>query len=335
MPLLEFTDRGIYCRKADIYIDAWKPVARTIVTHGHSDHARSGHGHYLCHHLSLPILNARLGKHISIEGKNYNEGFEINGVKFSLHPAGHIIGSAQVRVEHKGEVWVFTGDYKVEDDGISTAFEPVKCNALITECTFGIPAFRWQPQALIFHDINNWWQKNKEEGKVSVIAAYSLGKAQRILQGIDPSIGKIYTHGAVENMNQVIRESGISLNPTTYIDKTVDKKEMKGSLVIAPPSALGTPWQRSLGSTSTGVASGWMGLRGARRRRSVDRGFILSDHADWKGLNDAVKATGAERVIATHGYSNVFTRWLREQGLDARTEATQFEGEGTETADGE
>ncbi|MES2628111.1 MAG: ligase-associated DNA damage response exonuclease [Bacteroidota bacterium] len=335
MPLLEFTDRGIYCRPADVYLDAWRPVDRVIVTHGHSDHARWGHRHYLAHHLSVPIMKARLGQDITIEGKNYNEPFTINGVTFSLHPAGHIIGAAQVRVEHKGEVWVFTGDFKTENDGISAPFEPVKCHAFITECTFGIPAFQWQTQQTIFDDINQWWNKNREDGKVSVISAYSLGKAQRILQGIDPSIGPIYTHGAVENMNQVIRDSGISLNPTTYINKEVDKKQLKGALVIAPPSALGTPWQRSLGTASTAVASGWMGLRGARRRRSVDRGFILSDHADWKGLNETVIATGAERVIATHGYSNIFTRWLREQGLDARTEATQFEGEGTETADGE
>ncbi len=333
MALLEFTDRGIYCPPAKIYIDAWRPVDRTIVTHGHSDHARSGHGHYLAHHLTVPIAKARLGQQISIEGKNYHEPFTINGVTFSLHPAGHIIGSSQVRVEYKGEVWVFTGDFKTEDDGISTAFEPVRCNAFITECTFGIPVFQWQPQKEIFADINQWWSRNKEAGKVSVIAAYSLGKAQRILQGINPEIGAIYTQGAVENMNQVIRDSGISLHPTTYITKEIDKKDLKGTLVIAPPAALGTPWMRSLGTVSTAVASGWMGLRGARRRRSVDRGFILSDHADWAGLLETVKATGAERIIATHGYSNIFTRYLREQGLDARTEATQFEGESLETTD--
>lgn len=326
MALLEFTDRGIYCPPAKVYIDAWRPVDRVIVTHGHSDHARLGHNHYLCHHLSLPIIKARLGQAISIESVEYGEEFQINGVKFSLHPAGHIIGAAQVRVEHKGEVWVFTGDFKVENDGISAPFEAIKCHGFITECTFGIPVFRWESQQKVFNDINDWWRKNQEEGKLSVISAYSLGKAQRVLQGLD-DLGPVYTHGAVENMNEVIRQAGVKLKASTHITPELDRKLLRGALAIVPPGSIGTPWFSKLGPHSNAVASGWMALRGARRRQSVDRGFVLSDHADWPGLIETVKATGAERVIATHGYSDIFTRYLRELGIDARTEKTQFEEE--------
>jgi putative mRNA 3-end processing factor len=334
MPLLEFTPFGIYCRPADVYIDAWKPVSRNIVTHGHSDHARWGHRHYLCHSDSVNIVKARLGAEISIEGKEYGEEFIINQVKFSLHPAGHIVGSAQVRVEHRGEVWVFTGDFKVQDDGLSAPFEPVRCHAFITECTFGLPVFNWMSQREVFSDINSWWEDNMRKGKASVIGAYSLGKAQRILQNVG-DIGPVYTHGAIENMNEVIRHSGIQLRDTTRITRETDKSLLKGALVIATPSSLNSPWQRSLGPASNAIASGWMALRGARRRRSVDRGFVLSDHADWQELNDTIRATGAQKIIATHGYSNIFTSWLREQGYDARTESTQFEGESLDAPEAE
>ncbi|NNJ89672.1 MAG: ligase-associated DNA damage response exonuclease, partial [Eudoraea sp.] len=241
-------------------------------------------------------------------------------------PAGHIVGSSQIRVEYKGEVWVFSGDYKTEDDGLTTPFEPVKCDAFITECTFGLPAFKWVPQKEVFGDINRWWAENKADGKTSVLFGYSLGKAQRLLKHLDPSIGKIYTHAAIENMNEVVRTM-VPLPETIRITKETNKEELKGQLVLAPPSAHGSPWLRKMVPYVTATASGWMAFRGARRRRAIDKGFVLSDHCDWEGLLAAIKATGASKIICTHGYSDIFSRYLREHGWDARTEETQYEGE--------
>lgn len=325
--LLEFTDKGIYCPQADVYIDPWRPVAKAIITHAHSDHARWGMKHYLCHEKSKKILLYRLGNDISIETKKYNDPFSINGVTFSLHPAGHVIGSSQIRVEYKGEVWVVSGDYKTENDGISDTFEPVKCNTFITECTFGLPIYDWQNQQNVFAEMITWIKQNEHEGINSVIFAYALGKAQRIIQNLYPEISEIYTHGAIENTNRVIRESGIQIAPTILINKDTDLKKLKGKTIIAPPSAQDSPWLRKLEPYKTAMASGWMALRGARRRRNIDKGFVLSDHADWKGLNNAIKNTACETVIATHGYTEIFSKWLREIGYNAITEKTQFEGE--------
>jgi putative mRNA 3-end processing factor len=324
-PLLAFNKKGIYCEAADVYLDPWKPVDKAIISHGHADHSRWGHKKYITHHSNVPIIKHRLGE-IEVSGKEWNETFSINGVKFSLHPAGHIIGSSQIRVEHKGEVWVFTGDYKDEEDGVAVPYEPVKCHTFITECTFGLPAFKWQPQAEVFTEINNWWQQNKEDGRTSVIFGYSLGKAQRLLKHLDTSIGKIYTHGAIENMTEVIRPLS-EMPETTRVTRDTKKNEFKGNIVVAPPSAHGSPWIKKMVPYVTASASGWMTFRGARRRRAIDRGFVLSDHCDWQGLLKSIKATGAEKVICTHGYTDIFSRYLRELGFDARTEETQYEGE--------
>ena len=324
-PLLCFNDKGIYCELADVYLDPWKPVEKAIITHGHADHSRWGHKKYITHHTNVPIIKHRLGE-IEVSGKDYGETFTVNNVKFSFHPAGHIIGSSQVRVEHQGEVWVFSGDYKTENDGISVPFEPVKCHAFITECTFGLPAFKWLPQEQVMQDINNWWRQNQSEGKTSILFGYSLGKAQRLLKSLDSSVGKIFTHGAIENMTDVLRPLA-DFPETIRITRETKKEEIKGGVVLAPPSAHGSTWIRKMVPFETGMASGWMAFRGARRRRAVDRGFVLSDHADWQGLLSAIKATGCERVICTHGYSEIFSRFLNENGYDARTAETQYEGE--------
>jgi putative mRNA 3-end processing factor len=264
---------------------------------------------------------------VNIETVEYGETRTINGVDFSFHPAGHILGSAQIRVAFKGEVWVVSGDYKLEDDGLSGAFEPLRCHAFITESTFGLPVYRWKPQAEVFREINTWWRDNQAQDKVSVITAYALGKAQRILQGIDTTIGPIFTHGAIENVNEVIRAQGVGLPDTRRVNPDTRGKGYSGGLVIAPPAVIGSLWLRQFREISLGVASGWMTLRGARRRKNADRGFVLSDHADWNGLNAAVSATGAEKIIATHGYSEHFSQWLRQQGLEAVAEKTAYEGE--------
>lgn len=326
MALLEFNKNGIYCAQADVYIDPWKPVKRALITHGHSDHARWGSDYYLCTRSAKPVIRYRLGP-IKIETVDYGESRLINGVRFSFHPAGHIVGSAQIRAEYQGEVWVASGDYKLEDDGLAEAFEPISCHAFITECTFGLPIYQWPKQEEVFADINAWWAQNKAEGKVTVLTGYALGKAQRLMHGLDTSIGPIFTHGAVENVNEILRAQGVILPPSTRLAQDTKKGQLEGAIIIVPPSAADSPMVRRFSPISLGLASGWMALRSARRRRNADRGFILSDHGDWDALNRAVAATGAERIVATHGYTEQFSQWLREQGYDASAEKTEFDGE--------
>ena len=321
--LLTFNQSGIYCEKGDFYIDPWKKVKHAIITHAHSDHARRGNQYYLAHQDTVPILKQRLGK-IHAEQIAYGVKFKIKGVTVSLHPAGHIIGSAQIRIEYKGEVWVVSGDYKLEDDGVAQAFEPVKCDSFVSETTFGLPVYKWRPQKEVIERINTWWNRNVREQRASVLYGYSLGKAQRIIQSIDSSIGPIYTHGAVENINQAYREHGIAIKPTQRLIEVSSKNSFKGSLIIAPPSAEGGKWLKRLGDYSTGIASGWMAIRGMRRRRSVDRGFILSDHADWNALNTAIKESGASCIYLTHGYTTPLSRWLREQDIRAYEVKTAY-----------
>lgn len=321
---------GLYCPPGDFYIDPWGPVDRAVITHAHSDHARVGHGHYLAHRDSAGTLAARLGE-ISLQTLDYREAIVHHGVKLSLHPAGHVLGSAQVRLEHGGRVWVASGDYKTEPDGTCTAFEPVPCDTFITESTFGLPIYRWPSQAELFAEINGWWRANAEQGRASVLLCYAFGKAQRILHGVDAGIGPIVVHGAVEPLNAVYRAAGVALPPTLRVtDPGVDAALLQRALVLAPPSAHGTPWMRRFGNYSDAFASGWMQLRGTRRRRGVDRGFVMSDHADWPGLQQAIAGTGAERVFVTHGSVAVMVRWLTENGLDAQGFKTEYGDEDME-----
>lgn len=324
--LLTFNTNGIYCAAADVYIDPWRKVDKALITHGHSDHARSGSKAYICHEHTLPIIKHRIGKQINATGVKYGESFTVNGVKFSFHPAGHIIGSAQIRVEHKGEVWVASGDYKVQDDGVCTPFDPVKCHGFITESTFGLPIYKWKPLQETIGEINQWWQENTERKIPSIVSAYSLGKAQNILHNIDKTIGPIYCHGAIIKMNEVLAEAGLFDVKTLPI--TESAKHHENALILTPRAGINSNWSKRFKHASIGVASGWMNLRGARRRQGVDKGFVLSDHADWEGLNASIKATEATKVVVTHGYQDIFTRWLCEQGYDAKSEKTMFEGEG-------
>lgn len=324
--LVTFTDAGLYCAAGGFYIDPWKPVDKAIITHAHSDHAKWGSKYYLCHHLTKPLLQARLGDN-NYESIGWNEPVYMNGVKVSLHPAGHIIGSSQIRIEYNGEVWVVSGDYKTEDDGISGAFEPVKCHVFITESTFGLPIYNWLPQAEIYNNIRNWITANKEENHASILIAYSLGKAQRLLKAIEPLQQKIWVHGAIYNMHQAILSTGVQLPPVEYIRPDTPKDELKGAIIIAPPGAEGSTWMRRFLPYGVGVCSGWMQVRGNARRRNVDAGFALSDHADWNGLLNAVKATGAEKVFVTHGFQSAFSRYLNEQGLWSAEVKTEYGGE--------
>ena len=327
MDLIVERPEGLYCPPGDFYIDPWRPVERAVITHAHADHARSGHGHYLAAAPGAGVLRARLGD-IALQALPYGEQVEHGGVRISLHPAGHVLGSAQVRVEHGGQVWVASGDYFVSgagDDNPSCApFEPVRCDCFITESTFGLPIYRWQPQRALYAEIDAWWRTNAAAGRPSLLLGYSFGKAQRVLAGVDASIGPIVVHGAVEPLNRAYREAGIALPATRLVSEVSDKADFKTALVIAPPSVQGSVWSRRFAGASDAFASGWMAVRGARRRRGVDRGFVLSDHADWPGLQSAIKATGASRVIVTHGYEVVMVRWLQEQGLEAGAFSTEY-----------
>lgn len=333
---------GLYCPPGDFYIDPWRPVQRAVLTHAHADHARRGNGAYLATAVSAGVLRARLGDDITLQELDYGQAVLVGGVRLSLHPAGHVLGSAQVRVEHAGRVWVASGDYFVSGASSNGAFggaahdvnatcapfEPVRCHCFITESTFGLPIYRWRRQADVMAQINAWWAANAAAGRPSLLLGYSFGKAQRLLAGVDSSIGPIAVHGAVETLNAAYRAAGVALPPAPRVDDLADRSLLKQALVIAPPAVLGSAWARKLAGNgepaSDAFASGWMQLRGARRRQGVDRGFVLSDHADWPGLQSAIAATGAERVIVTHGYEAVMVRWLREQGLSAGSFSTLY-----------
>ncbi|MEQ9039138.1 MAG: ligase-associated DNA damage response exonuclease [Silicimonas sp.] len=327
--VLTFTDKGIHCEAGGFYVDPWRPVDRALVTHGHADHARPGSARYLATRTAAPVMRYRLGD-IALETVDYGEVRRIGDAHVSFHPAGHVPGSAQIRVEVGGEVWVVSGDYKVVADGLSESFEPVSCHTFISECTFGLPVFKWDAPEAVAAEINRWWAANAAEGRFSVCGAYALGKAQRILAGLDTSIGPILTHGAIENTNEVLRGQGIALPNTIRVTPELNAKNYSGAFVLATPSALNTTWAERFRPGSTAFASGWMALRGIRRRRAVDRGFVMSDHADWLGLNTAIRATGCERVFVTHGYTSVFRRWLSEEGYDAAIVETEFGSEDTE-----
>jgi putative mRNA 3-end processing factor len=329
--LLRSTERGLYCEAGDFHVDPWQPVERAVITHAHGDHARWGSRAYLCSREGERVLRTRLGPGASIRALGFGETLSIDGVRVSLHPAGHILGSAQVRVEHAGEVWVVSGDYKTEADPTCTPFEPVRCHTFVTESTFGLPIYRWRPDREVFAQIDAWWRANAENGRASLLFGYALGKAQRLLAGVDPSIGPIYVHGAVERLNADYRDTGIALPATANPLAQPRGHGWGGALVVAPPSAAGTPWMRRFGNASTAFASGWMRVRGQRRRRAVDRGFVLSDHVDWPSLLSAVAATGAECVWVTHGYREPVVRWLREHGLQAQSVASRWEGESDES----
>jgi putative mRNA 3-end processing factor len=303
------------------------PVERAVITHAHGDHARMGSASYLSATCGLPVLRTRLGEDARLEGMAYGERRTLGSVTISLHPAGHVLGSSQVRIEHGGEVWVVSGDYKLDADPTCDPFEPVRCHVFITESTFGLPIYRWSPPEQTIEKIDAWWRSNQVAGRASVLFAYAFGKAQRILASVDEAIGPIVVHGAVENLNEGYRACGVRLPATRRVADTDTKADYAGALIVAPPSAQSTPWLKRFGDYSDAFASGWMAIRGARRRRAVDQGFVLSDHADWPSLNRAIAATGAERVFVTHGAVTPLVQWLKEEGYDAQAMRTEFQGE--------
>lgn len=323
MNLIKFTSKGIYCIPGKFYLDPWRPVDLAIITHGHGDHARWGMKKYLCHHFTKPILKIRIGEDINCQSLGYNEPITINGVKVSFHPAGHIVGSSQIRMEYKGYVTVFTGDYKVQDDGISTPFELVKCNEFITESTFGLPIYNWLSPKQYSNQMTDWVSLNKSQEKTSVFIGYSLGKAQRILKSVEGA-GKIYVHSSIGKLNEAIESCGIKLPEYEVLDFHDDVKKVKGEIVIVPPALSDSNMIRKIPNRANAFCSGWMQVRGSRRWKSADAGFAISDHADWNGLINTIKATGAEKVHVTHGQIAVFTKYLNEIGNNAFEVKTHF-----------
>lgn len=323
MALIQFTNKGIYCKQGKFYIDPWQPVDFAVTTHGHADHVKWGNKNYLCHELTKPILKQRYGLANEVQTLAYNQPLNINGVKLSLHPAGHVIGSSQIRLEYKGEVCVISGDYKTEYDGISTAFEPIKCHTFVSECTFGLPIYKWQAQQHIFNNIQNWVNDNINKDKTSVLVAYSLGKAQRLLQNLGTD-KPIYVHHSIANLNQAFIAAGVKLNNCIRITQEIKKTELQKGIVMVPPALADSKWTKNLTNAAIGVCSGWMAVRAGRRWRSADAGFALSDHADWLGLLDAIKATQAEKVFVTHGSTAVFAKYLNEIGINAEEVKTQY-----------
>ena len=317
---------GLYCPAGDFHIDPWLPAERAVVTHAHADHARCGHAHYLCAAPCAKLLQARLGD-VSIQALEYGTRLRVGETILSFHPAGHVLGSAQVRIEVRGQVWVVSGDYKLARDPTCAPFEPLRCDVFVTESTFGLPIYRWQTPQQLGCELDLWWEENARAGRCSVLYAYALGKAQRIAAQLSAQPGPLLVHGAVAAMNAVYRAAGVDLPATEHATAFSDRTALARALVLAPPSAAGTQWTRRFGDFASGFASGWMQVRGARRQRRVERGFAFSDHADWPALLAAIEATGAQRVLVTHGRSDALVRYLNERGLQSSAFATQYGGE--------
>ncbi|NOJ81421.1 ligase-associated DNA damage response exonuclease [Myxococcus xanthus] len=327
-PLMTVTPQGLYCVPGGFHVDPWRPVDRALITHAHGDHARSGSHRYLGARAGKGLLHRRLGADATIDTLDYGERLRINGVTVSFHPAGHVLGSAQLRVEHGGETWVVSGDYKRAPDPTCAPFEVIPCHTFITEATFGLPIFRWEATEQVAEDILRWWDANRALGRAAVLFCYALGKAQRLLAELAKLTDRtVFIHGALHALLDAYRDAGVHMLPTQPVSQVEKGTSFAGALVLAPPSASSTTWMRRFGEHETGFASGWMRVRGNRRRRGFDRGFVLSDHADWPDLLRTVEDTRAERVLVTHGYAEPLAHYLHEQGVDAAPLATPFEGE--------
>jgi putative mRNA 3-end processing factor len=327
-PLVQLTPQGLFCEAGGFHIDPWMPVARAVITHAHGDHLRPGCAAYLCAAPGEALVRRRLPEGTSVESAPYSAAVVMDGVRVSFHPAGHILGSAQIRIEHAGEVWVVSGDYKRALDPSCDTFEPQRCHAFVTEATFALPVFQWDPEPDVITEVLDWWAQTRQEGRPAVLFAYALGKAQRLLAEIGRRTDRpVYVHGAVDELAELYRTAGVRLAATRRALEQPRGTSFAGELIVAPVTARGSLWMRRFMNHSSAFASGWMRVRGARRRRGYERGFALSDHADWEALRQTVADTGAAQVYVTHGYTRQFARWLAERGLDAHAWATRFEGE--------
>ncbi len=326
--MLTETRSGLFCEAGGFHVDPWAPAERAVITHAHGDHARPGSASYLCAEPCAPLLRRRFGSEVRIETLPYGDRLRIGSVELSFHPAGHVLGSAQIRIAGPDGVWVIAGDYKRVEDPTCAPFEPLKCDVFITESTFGLPIYRWDPTATIIDDITKWWTRNGEAGKTSVLFCYTIGKAQRLLSELARVTDRtVLVHGMMIGMIDVYRAAGIPMLPVRVVTERPRGTSFAGELVLAPLSARGTPWMRRLGDLSDAFASGLMRVRGVRRQRAYDRGFVLSDHADWPAVLATIADTGAPRVLTTHGHAGPLARHLSESGLDADVIRTAWEDE--------
>ncbi len=311
--LITKTPKGLYCEQADVFIDPSQPVQKALITHAHSDHARSGSKQYLAHHQNQHILKLRLGENIQFQGLEFNETLTINGVKISFHPSGHIPGSAQIRLEFQGEIWVITGDYKLNYDELSTPFEHVKCHHFVTESTFGLPVFNWQPQDQIFAEINEYWANCAKNGENLLISAYSLGKSQRIIKHLNREIGPILCHPTIVQTNLALEADGFSFGSwDAYNSQEIKNSSIQGAAIICPPAGITDALLKKIHPYRSVSCSGWMAMRGARKWGNLDRGFVLSDHADFNELITACKESEAQNIYVTHGYTAAFSKFIHE-----------------------
>lgn len=324
--LVRVEKQGLYCPSGDFFIDPWLPVERAVITHAHSDHARSGSRTYYASDKCVPFLKHRLGSDISVQNLAYGDRIRLGGAWVSLHPAGHISGSSQVRIEVHGKVWVVSGDYKRTPDPSCDAFEVIPCDTFISEATFALPVYNWESGETTAKKIFEWWQSDLS--RPSLIFCYALGKAQRILAELTKFTERpVYLHGAIASLTEIYRSQEIKMLPTHLVSETKNSYSFQGDLILAPPSAHRSPWMKRFKEPQTAFASGWMQIRGARRRRGYEKGFVLSDHADWNELNQTIQETGAKKVYLTHGRTDALARYLQEKQLEVRLFETQFEEE--------
>lgn len=322
--IVQLRREGLYCPAGDFHIDPWLPVPRAVITHGHGDHARSGMGSYHTTRAGLPILQWRLLDQ-DYHPHEYGEAFQLGEAIVSLHPAGHVLGSAQVRIQTRDGVWVVSGDYKRQADPTCAPFEVVPCDTFISECTFGLPIYRWPDTGDVAREIVQWRDQCAARGEAAILYCYALGKAQRVLAELAAHTDRaVLLHGAMTTGVEIYRRAGIPMVDTRLVSESARDTDYAGELVLAPPSAAGSPWQRRFRNAQHGFASGWMRVRGNRRRRNMDRGFVISDHADWPALVETIRETGAGRVILTHGDTHALVRALNEDGIRAETLATQY-----------
>jgi putative mRNA 3-end processing factor len=330
--LLHPRPEGLYCPPGDFFIDPARPVPRALITHGHADHARSGHGKVLATRETLDIMAIRYGADFAdaTQVAELGEKIVVNGVEVSFHPAGHVLGSAQIRVSHNGTCIVASGDYKRRPDPTCAAFEPIRCDVFITEATFGLPVFRHPPAeeelGRLLKSVGQFPERSH------LVGAYALGKAQRVIRLIRDAghNAPIYIHGALQKLCDYYQAQGIDLGdlqPATVEGGA--KKDFAGAIVVGTPSAFADRWARRFPDPVFAFASGWMRIRQRAKQRGVELPLIISDHCDWDELTDTIHETGASEVWVTHGREEALVRWCELQGIAARAlHLVGFEDEG-------
>ena len=311
---------GLYCEAGDFWIDPLQPVGRAIVTHAHADHARAGSGDYHTASDNLPILAARIGEGAPHHGHEWGRPFELGDTRVTLFPAGHIFGSSWVRIESDAGTWGVSGDFKRAADPTCPPFHPEPVDVWLTECTFGLPVYRWPAPEQVIDEILQWWRDCRKANRPAVLFCYALGKAQCILAELAGRTDEaVWLHGAMRPLVDAYREAGVAMLPTRLVSEAEKAEKFAGQLVLAPPSAAGSTWMRRFPGHSAGFVSGWMRIRGNRRRRGYDRGFVMSDHADWPALVDTVADMKASRVITIHGNGEALAGYLGARGLQTES----------------